>query len=409
MRRAVRERSGDAELVHRAARRVAVQVAAVVAAAMLALLVVLMAVVIRGENSTADALLRRTAVTADDVGDPPPGTWIVFRSARGVRASAGLPKTVSAVLAGAAVGADNRARLISYSTPGGAHFRILTEQLGARTVQVVLNRATQDQERRHLIRAGAVVAVAGLLAAASIGLVVGRRAVRPLATALGLQRRFVADAGHELRTPLTLLSTRAQLLERELRAADPVGAAATDVRGLVEDVRRLDAVVEDLLVAADPREPQPRTAVDLVALVGQILDSAAARALTAGVELRSDGGGTALVLGMETALRRALLALVDNAIDHTPSGGQVMVTIRQNRAGLVLTVADTGPGIAPADAPRIFQRFSSGDQRAGRAHYGLGLALTHDVIDRHGGRLRLLAATPGAGATFEITLPVAHR
>ncbi|HEY3605100.1 MAG TPA: HAMP domain-containing sensor histidine kinase [Sporichthyaceae bacterium] len=405
----MRSRSGDAELVRRAARRVAVQVAAVVAVAMVALLVVLLGVVIRGENSTADALLRRTAVTADDVGDPPPGTWIVFRSDTGAQSSAGLPKAVTSTLAGAATTAGSRARLISYSAPGGVHFRILTERRDGRTVQVVLNRAAQDQERRHLIRVATVVAAAGLLAAAGIGLVVGRRAVRPLVTALGLQRRFVADAGHELRTPLTLLSTRAQLLERELLARDLDATAAADVRVLVEDVRRLDRVVEDLLVAADPRETQPRTAVDLSALVGQILDSAAARAATVGVELRSDASGTAVVLGVETALRRALLALVDNAIDHTPPGGQVMVTIRQTRGALVLTVADTGPGVAPADADRIFQRFSSGGQRAGRAHYGLGLALTNDVIDRHGGRLRLLPPTPGTGATFEITLPPAPR
>jgi signal transduction histidine kinase len=409
MRRAVTSRSGDAELVHRAARRVAVQVAAVVAAAMVALLVVLLAVVIRGENSTADALLRRTAVTADDVGDPPPGTWIVFRSDKGTQASAGLPKAVDSTLAGAAAGAGTQPRLISYSGPGGAHFRILTERRGGRTVQVVLNRAAQDQERRHLIRVATVAAAAGLLAAAGIGLVVGRRAVRPLVTALGLQRRFVADAGHELRTPLTLLSTRAQLLERDLLARDPDTTAAADVRGLVEDVRRLDGVVEDLLAAADPREAQPRTPVNLAALVGQILDSAAARAATADVELRSDGGDPAVVLGTETALRRALLALVDNAVEHTPAGGHVLVTIRQNRAEVVLTVADTGPGVAATDAERVFQRFSSGGQRAGRAHYGLGLALTHDVIDRHGGRLRLLPPTPGAGATFEITLPVARR
>jgi signal transduction histidine kinase len=403
---------GDALLVRRAARRVAVQVAAVVAAVMLALLAVVMAVVVHAENSTADSLLRRTAATADDVGDPPPGTWIVFHTDNGVQSSDGLPHAVSSALASAAANADDQGRLTSYSASDGAHFRILTQRINGRVVQVVLNKITQERERHHLYRATGVVAIAGLLAAGGIGWVVGHRAVRPLAAALGLQRRFVADASHELRTPLTLLSTRAQLLERELRARDPDPAVLSDVHGLVEDTRRLGGVVEDLLVAADPREQQPRAEVDLALLVEQVVAGAAPHARVAGVagvEVRHGAEGEAVVLGVEPALRRALLALVDNAIDHTPAGGHVSVTIRQDRGGVVLTVADTGPGVAPTEADRIFERFSSGGQRAGRAHYGLGLALTHDVIDRHGGRLRLLPPVPGTGATFEITLPALRR
>jgi signal transduction histidine kinase len=230
-----------------------------------------------------------------------------------------------------------------------------------------------------------------------------------MVAALGLQRRFVADASHELRTPLTLLSTRAQLLERELRSRDPDSPALEDIHGLVEDSRRLGEVIEDLLVAADPREQQPRTEVQLAALADQVVATCAAHATTAEVAVRRAGDDSARVLGIESALRRAVLALVDNAIDHTPPGGQVEVTVRQVRADVVLTVSDTGPGVAPADAARIFERFSSGGHRAGRTHYGLGLALTHDGIDRHGGHLRLLSSRPGAGATFEITLPALRR
>jgi signal transduction histidine kinase len=393
-------------MVRRAARRVAAQVAAAVGAAMLVMVAVLMAVVVRSENRTADHLLRRTAEVADDVGDPPPETWIVFRDAARVQSTPGLPPAVSTVLVAAAPTANHTARLQSYSS-AGVHYRLLTQRRGDRVVQVVLNRVSQDRERHHLYRAAAVVSVAGLLAAAGLGLVVGRNAVRPMRTALSLQRRFVADAGHELRTPLTLLSTRAQLLEREVGAEDPTVAA--DVRGLVADARRLGEVVEDLLMAADPREQQPRTEVNLSALAEEVLATTAAHAAVAGVHLRRDAPQSASVLGVEAALRRALLALVDNAIDHTPADGSVELTVRQDRANVVLTVSDTGPGIAPAAAERIFERFHSGGHRSGRTTYGLGLALTHDVVDRHGGRLRLLPGAPGAGATFEITLPAAPR
>ena len=96
-----------------------------------------------------------------------------------------------------------------------------------------------------------------------------------------------------------------------------------------------------------------------------------------------------------TALRRAVLALVDNAIDHTPDGGEVRVAVRRAGRDVVLVVSDTGPGIRPEDAERVLRRFDSGGHRSGRAHYGLGLALTHDVANRHGGQLRLVRSDVG--------------
>lgn len=110
------------------------------------------------------------------------------------------------------------------------------------------------------------------------------------------------------------------------------------------------------------------------------------------------------MLGSAPALRRALLSLVDNAVDHTPAGGSVTVSCRRVRRTVVVAVSDTGPGISPDSAAHVLRRFHSGGQRSGRAHYGLGLALTRDVADRHGGQLRL--ADSDTGATFELVLPL---
>jgi len=98
-----------------------------------------------------------------------------------------------------------------------------------------------------------------------------------------------------------------------------------------------------------------------------------------------------------------VLALVDNAIDHTPRDGEVRLELRRSRGDVILAVSDTGPGIGPEAAQRVLRRFDSGGHRAGRAHYGLGLALSHDVANRHGGQLRL--APSDVGATFELVLP----
>jgi signal transduction histidine kinase len=240
------------------------------------------------------------------------------------------------------------------------------------------------------------------------GVLLGRRAVRPLADALELQRTFVADASHELRTPLTLLSTRAQVLDHAVQRSELSDQVRTDSAGVVSDVQRLGDVLEDLLLAADPAGQQPVDPVNVADLVRAAADSAQAHAERAGVTLtahadsRTDPAATR-VLGAAVALRRAVLALVDNAIDHTPAGGTVTVTVQRRRSEVVVLVSDTGPGIDPAAAKQILRRFHSGGQRSGRAHYGLGLALSHDVANRHGGQLRLIDSP--TGATFALSLP----
>jgi signal transduction histidine kinase len=222
---------------------------------------------------------------------------------------------------------------------------------------------------------------------------------------LALQRTFVADASHELRTPLTLLSTRSQLLDRAIQTSGLDRQVLDDSRGVVHDVQRLGEVVDDLLLAADPRDDHRREPVGLAGLVEAVVDSASAHAGDAQVTLTSvaDDPTQLWVQGFAPALRRAVLALVENAIDHTPPQGEVHVRTRRERKDVIVSVSDTGPGIDPRAAQDILRRFHSGGQRAGRAHYGLGLALTHDVANRHGGQLRL--ATSEVGATFELVLP----
>jgi signal transduction histidine kinase len=232
-----------------------------------------------------------------------------------------------------------------------------------------------------------------------------------MAAALALQRTFVADASHELRTPLTLLSTRAQLLDREIQAGGLSEQVREDSAGVVADVLRITEVLEDLLVAADPRGDEPVDPVDLDEVVAAAVASAGAHAEQSLVTLvaasqPAAGGRRHRVLGASVALRRAVLALIDNAIDHTPSGGTVTVTTGTRRDLVTVAVSDTGPGVAPDQARHVLQRFHSGGQRAGRTHYGLGLALTHDVANRHGGQLRLVPSE--TGATFELSLPGLH-
>ena len=232
-----------------------------------------------------------------------------------------------------------------------------------------------------------------------------------------MQRRFVADASHELRTPLTLLSTRAQLVRRELRAGTDPATLADEVDGLVVDARNLGNVLEDLLVAVDPRTHQRRERVDVGRLAGEVAAAAAAAARAEGVDVRCtvEGGtgsqGERVVLDASVAaLRRALTALVDNAVRHASS--EVLVTVRGTPGHVVVDVSDDGPGIEAELIPRLFDRYETA-QPPGSAQrgYGLGLALVSEIATGHGGTVtarnieRSGPDGPSAGALLELTLP----
>ena len=174
-----------------------------------------------------------------------------------------------------------------------------------------------------------MVGACGLALSAVAGTLLARRAVRPLSDALALQRAFIADASHELRTPLTLLATRAQMLRRSLvgRRADP--SVLGDADGVVSDVARMTDLVDELLTAADPGPDWERRSVDLVALTTDLVSSADdhARSRRVAIVLRRPGTAEVRTYGNDVALRRAVLALVDNAIEHTPPEGRVRLTL----------------------------------------------------------------------------------
>jgi signal transduction histidine kinase len=228
----------------------------------------------------------------------------------------------------------------------------------------------------------------------------------PLCEAMERQRRFVADASHELRTPLTRLHTRAQLLVRRANTLALPDRVTADLRLLVRGSRQLGDVIDDLLLSARLRAmPRPTAPVDLSALADEVCRDEQVRTYLAGpaVTVRRDHGPW-LVVGIESALRRVVSALVDNAIGHTPAGGAVTVTVGAAKGDTVrLSVHDTGVGFEQADAERMFERFARGETGRGR-RFGIGLALVREVVDSHGGTI-VAESAPGEGATFTLTLP----
>ena len=225
--------------------------------------------------------------------------------------------------------------------------------------------------------------------------------------AFGQIRRFAADAAHELRTPLTALRGGIEVALRADRSPEEYRRV---LRSSLEEVEHLIRLAEDLLLLSrtDAAGARPRGRVDLEPILLEVFDLAARLAQPAGVSVRVEASEPVPVEGDAAALQRAYRNLVENAVKYTPAGGKVELALTRQDGAARLSVRDTGPGIAPADAERIFQPFVRLDAARARETGGAGLGLTiaRSIVQVHGGTLSL-QSTSGAGSEFTIRLPLA--
>lgn len=251
-----------------------------------------------------------------------------------------------------------------------------------------------------------IVGVLAVIIAGCLSLLIARRAVHPLGEALRMQRRFVQDASHELRTPLAVLDARLQLLQRQL---GPDAAEAPVVAELRSDTRALIDVVGDLLLAAEPvSAPDGFEPVELNPPVLAAVASMRVLADRRGIRIGVTAGAPVFTRVPASSVQRCVVALLDNALAHSPDGTSIDVTVEGRGRDAAIVVRDRGDGIRGIDPSRIFDRFahSPSSQRAdaGRTSFGIGLALVQDVATRHGGRVEV-ASTSAEGTTIAIVLP----
>ncbi|WP_457946076.1 sensor histidine kinase [Pseudarthrobacter sp. alpha12b] len=262
-------------------------------------------------------------------------------------------------------------------------------------------------DSRDLIEGMILAGLAGVVLAGVVGWVSARSAIRPLGDALARQRRFVQDAGHELRTPLAILDTRIQLAQRK---AEPGSEPAQALARIREDTATLTGIVNELLLAATASAPVPDVEpVDVVPVADSVSGSLQDLARKRGVRLVFSGGGRAFVRVDPSALRRAVLALADNALAHTPSDGRIDISAGVEGSQAVILVADTGSGITGVDPDRIFDRFVRApglDRDDGHRSFGIGLALVRDIATAAGGTVSV-ARTGPEGTTMRLALPLA--
>jgi signal transduction histidine kinase len=223
-----------------------------------------------------------------------------------------------------------------------------------------------------------------------------------LAKATLAQRQMTADIAHDLRNPLTVLGGYIESLQDGTLQATPerlkvMQAEVTQLRRLVEDLRTLSlADAGELKLQPEPVSPAE--------LLQQVSASFAGLAEARGVKLTAQADAAMSARSMDPfRMQQVLGNLVSNALDHTPAGGSITLAARQKDDHLILTVEDTGKGIATEIMPRIFERSFSGDPNRSGSGSGLGLPIARSIIQLHGGTISARSSL-GRGSTFTITL-----
>jgi two-component system sensor histidine kinase MprB len=341
------------------------------------------------------------------------------------------------------VARGERDEFFSDATIAGSHVRMLTVPLGqGYALQLVRPLAEVDQLLDRIGLAMVFVAVSGMGAAAVLGAIVARSALRPvrrltheaevvtetqdlghridvhgsdelarLGTAFNTmlaaleesqraQRQLVADASHELRTPLTSLRTNIEVLARRRDLPDEKREALLlDLTGQLEEMSLLVANLVELASEHPPELEATETQLDVLAQEAVGRAQRLAPQLTFSTELRES-----VVFGVPSRLERAIANLLDNAVKWSPPGGEIDVRV----AGGEVTVRDHGPGIDDADLPFVFDRFYRSASARSMPGSGLGLAIVRQVAEDHGGRVTI-ERPEGGGTLVRLTLPELER
>jgi two-component system sensor histidine kinase TctE len=229
--------------------------------------------------------------------------------------------------------------------------------------------------------------------------------IRRLTAMMEHQKRFVANAAHQLRTPFAGLRAQAELAKREEDVPPSIRIA---LEGICEGAGRCSRLVTQLLtlVRNEPaaREGIPMQTLDLHRIAKESAGQWVPEAMAKDVDLGYESGNVQLpVLGDEHALRDLIDNLLDNAIRYTPAGGHITLKAGYER-GAWLRVEDDGPGIAPAERLRVFDRFYR-VAGSGQTGSGLGLAIVLEVAEQHRAKVTIEDPASGTGTAFVVRFP----
>lgn len=241
------------------------------------------------------------------------------------------------------------------------------------------------------------------------------RAFNQMAAQLGeaesLRRNMLADVAHELRHPIHVLQGNLQAILDDVYPLEK-----EEIGRLLDQTRHLTTLVKDLheLSQAEAHQlPMVKQKVDMAELVKETAETFRQSAKTKNIELKAPLLGAIPSMTVDQArIRQTLHNLLNNALQHTPDGGRIVIEVEQQGSNLQITVKDNGAGIRPDQLPQVFERFyradtaRSQDDRPSGSGTGLGLAIAKAIIEAHNGHITAESEGLNKGSQFRISLPI---
>jgi signal transduction histidine kinase len=318
-------------------------------------------------------------------------------------------------------GAEGIERLIqnaNEATEGGRSMRIRVSPLvvdgrSLGFLQIQIPTRERDAATRQFAVTMAIIAPVVLIGLGLCGLLVSDKAMVPIEDTIKMLRQFMADAGHELSTPLSIIDASAESLQHKLGKQSIVMKETAVISNSAE---RMQKIIDDLMLLAELQTPVKqsiiRKSVAVDDLVGDCVNNFLVKFEQKQVTLERSPAPAPVpplvVSGDRDELVNMLSNLLENALRYTEPGGTVTVSTAANAdCSLILTVADTGIGIAEECLPFVFDRFYRVDKSRSRASggSGLGLPIVKAVAEAHDGRIEVVSKI-GQGTKFTIRLPL---
>jgi signal transduction histidine kinase len=231
--------------------------------------------------------------------------------------------------------------------------------------------------------------------------------LRPIQNVLEKQKRFTADASHDLRTPLAIMKTDCEVeLKRDNLSQEE---ACNLLKSNLEEVNRMSVMVEQLLFLSrnDKKPNQEMEAISLEMFTRRIVKRIKVLAENKNIDLSISETQEGEIMGNELDLEKMFFNIIKNAIDYTPSGGKIGVSVHRIKNKMKLCVQDSGIGIAHEDLPHITEPFYKADKvRTGESMgSGLGLSIVKEIVKNHNGKMTI-TSQPGVGTEISIIFPI---